>query len=71
VLFLLTTTIIIIIIIIECMWNVKAKVIPVRVGANGTISKSFRQYLSNISVKRETNYGKQPYWALRTYFRKY
>jgi hypothetical protein len=28
------------------MWNVKVKVIPLRVGANGTISKSFRQYLS-------------------------
>ena len=34
--------IIIIIIIIVRMWNVNAKVIPVRVGANGTISKSFR-----------------------------
>ena len=25
------------------MWNVKAKVIPVKTGANGTISKSLRQ----------------------------
>jgi len=49
------------------MWNVTAKVIPVRVWANGTISKSFRQYLSNIPEKREMNYGKQRYWALRTY----
>jgi hypothetical protein len=61
----------IIIIIIEIMWNVKVKVIPLRVGANGTISKSFRQYLSNTSAKREMNYGKQPYWALRTYCEKY
>jgi len=53
------------------MWNVKVKVIPLRVGANGTISKSFRQYLSNISAKREMNYGKQPYWTLRTYCVKY
>jgi len=30
------------------MWNVKAKVIPVVIGANGAISKSLRQYLSNI-----------------------
>jgi hypothetical protein len=30
------------------MWNVKAKVIPVIIGATGTISKSFRKYLSNI-----------------------
>jgi hypothetical protein len=30
------------------MWNAKTKVIPVIIGATGTISKSFRQYLSNI-----------------------
>jgi hypothetical protein len=29
--------------------NVKTRVIPVITGATGTISKSFRQYLSNIS----------------------
>jgi hypothetical protein len=33
------------------MWNVKAKVIPVIKWANGTISKSLRQYLSNILGK--------------------
>jgi hypothetical protein len=31
---------------IHCMWNVKAKVIPVIIGATGTISKSLGQYLS-------------------------
>ena len=30
------------------MWNVKAKVIPVIKGATGSISKSLRQYLSNV-----------------------
>jgi len=30
------------------MWNVKPKVIPVKIGATGTISKSFRKYVSNI-----------------------
>jgi len=30
------------------MWNVKARVIPVIIGATGTISKSFRKYLSKI-----------------------
>ena len=35
------------------MWNVKAKVIPVIIGATGTISESLRQYLSNIPGKRE------------------
>ena len=30
------------------MWNVKTKVIPVIIGATGTISKSFRKYVSNI-----------------------
>ena len=33
---------------IECMWNVKARVIPVIIGATGTISKSFRKYMSDI-----------------------
>jgi len=33
---------------IQRMWNVKAKVIPVIIGATGTISKSFRKYMSNI-----------------------
>jgi hypothetical protein len=27
---------------IQCMWNVKARVIPVVIGATGSISKSFR-----------------------------
>jgi hypothetical protein len=30
------------------MWNVKTKVIPVIIGAIGTISKAFRKYVSNI-----------------------
>jgi hypothetical protein len=33
---------------IKRMWNVKARVIPVVNGATGTISKSFRKYVSNI-----------------------
>ena len=28
------------------MWNVKTKVIPVIIGATGTISNSFRKYVS-------------------------
>jgi len=38
---------------IQCMWNVKAKVIPVIKKATGTISKSFRKYMSNIPGKHE------------------
>jgi len=38
---------------IQRMWNVKAKVIPVIIGATGTISKSFRQYMSNIPGNHE------------------
>ena len=38
---------------IQLMCNVKAKVIPVITGATGTISKSLRQYLSNIPGKHE------------------
>ena len=35
------------------MWHVKTNVIPVTLGAAGTISKSFRQYVSNIPGKHE------------------
>jgi hypothetical protein len=35
------------------MWNTKATVIPVIIGAIGTISLSLRQYLSNIPRKYE------------------
>jgi len=35
------------------MWKVKTTVIPVIIGATGTISKSFRKYLSNISGSHE------------------
>ena len=41
------------IIAIQRMWNVKANVIPVLIVATGTISKSLRQYLSNIPGKGE------------------
>jgi len=38
---------------IQCMWNVKAKVIPVIIRVTGNISKSLRQNLSNTSGKHE------------------
>ena len=38
---------------IERMWNVETKVIPVIIGATGTISKSFRKYVSNIPGNHE------------------
>jgi len=38
---------------IQRMWNVKTKVIPVIIGATGTISKSFRKYVSNIPGTHE------------------
>ena len=40
---------------IERMWNVKTKVIPVIIGATGTVkqSESFRKYMSNIPGKHE------------------
>jgi len=38
---------------IQHMWNVKTKVIPVIIGATGTISQSFRKYVSNIPGKHE------------------
>ena len=36
---------------IQCMWNVKAKLILVITGVTGTISQSLRQYPSNIPGK--------------------
>jgi len=33
------------------MWNVKTKAIPVIIGATGTVSESFRKYMSNIPGK--------------------
>jgi len=38
---------------IQRMWNVKTKMIPVIIGATGTISKSFRKYVSNIPGRYE------------------
>ena len=38
---------------IQRMWNVKTKVIPVIIGATGTISKSFSKYVSNIPGNHE------------------
>ena len=38
---------------IQRMWNVKTNVIPVIIGVTGTISKSFRKYVSNIPGKHE------------------
>ena len=35
------------------MWKVKTRVITVIIGANGTISKSFRKYINNIPGKHE------------------
>jgi hypothetical protein len=38
---------------IQSMWNVKTKVSPVIIGVTGTISKSFRKYVSNIPGNHE------------------
>jgi hypothetical protein len=35
------------------MWNVKTRVIPVIIGATGTISKSFTKYVSSIPGNHE------------------
>ena len=38
---------------IQRMWKVKTKVIPIIIGATGTISKSFRKYVRNIPGNHE------------------
>ena len=35
------------------MWKVKTRVIPLIIGATGTVSKSFRKYPSNITGNPE------------------
>ena len=35
------------------MWNVKTNLIPVIIGETGTISKTFRKYVSNIPGNHE------------------
>jgi hypothetical protein len=52
------------------MWNVKAKVILVITAETRNISKSLRQYLSNISRKHEIKelQKKRPYWTLHNYY---
>jgi hypothetical protein len=51
------------------MWNVKAKVTPVKQWGTRTISKSLRQYVSNMPGTHEIKelQKKEPYWALHTY----
>ena len=53
---------------IQRMWNIKTKMIPVIIGATGTISESFRKH---VETMKSRNYRKQLYWALHTYFGKY
>jgi hypothetical protein len=38
---------------IQRMWNVKTNVTPVIIGATGTVSKSFRKYLSSVPGKHD------------------
>jgi len=55
---------------IQRMWNVKTEVIPVIIGATGTISKSFRKYVSNIPGKHEVCSDKKNYIDICFYERK-
>jgi hypothetical protein len=38
---------------IQRMWDVKTRVMPVIIGATGTISKSFRKYVSTVPGNHE------------------
>jgi hypothetical protein len=53
------------------MWNVNTEVTPIIKGATGSISKSFRKYLSHILGNEKINYRKQPHWTLHTYCGEY
>jgi hypothetical protein len=53
---------------IQRMWNLKTNVIPVIIGATGTISKAFRKYLSNVPGNHEVKeLQKTAILALHTY----
>jgi len=58
---------------IQRVWNVKTKVIPVIIGATGTISKSFQEIREqhNQESMKSRIYRKQPYWALHPHCGKY
>ena len=50
------------------MWNVKIRVIPVIIGETGTISKSFRKYVSDTPGNHDVKeLQKTAYWPLHTY----
>jgi len=56
---------------IQCMWNVKAKMMPVITEATTTISKSLRQYCATyLESMKLRNYKKQLHWKLQTYYGK-
>ena len=48
------------------MWNVKAKVIPVKTGATGAISKLDNTSATYQESRKLRKCKKQPYWALHT-----
>jgi hypothetical protein len=51
------------------MWNVKTRVILVIIGATGTISKSFRKYVSTIPGTHEVKeLQKTAILGMHTYF---
>jgi hypothetical protein len=53
---------------IQGVWNVTATVIPLMIGATGTISESLRQYLSNVPGRHglKVLQKKKPYCAVHT-----
>ena len=53
---------------IQRMWNVKTRVIPVVIGATGTISKSFRKHVSNMPGHHDVKELQKT--ALHTFFLK-
>jgi len=57
---------------LQRMWNVKTKVIPVIIGAIGSISKSLIKHPGNIPGKQKIKElkKKQPHLVLHTYLRK-
>jgi hypothetical protein len=53
------------------MWNVKQKMIPVIIGATGTISELFKKYQSNIPGNQEVKELQKTVILGTAYFGKY
>ena len=67
----MTTQLQLVVVVVVVVVVIIIIIIIIIIGATGNISKSLRQYLSNMQERTKLRTcKKQPYWALHTYCRK-